>query len=171
MFSIPCCSKVSFSSDDSDFSYILGYKAIEAEIATQHSEMEDREDDVDGPYTNEPLAGEEWTREYRRCMVEKKKRDRMLKSRLKGLESTGKWYVMRIFADFSDHEFKLDTVSRPRFSNITSTMPLYLLCKTYKVLRQITCNLCDVVRHEQRHQFCNQLIVLDLSVISLLIDV
>ena len=95
----------------------------------------------------------------------------MLKSRLKGLESTGKWYVMRIFADFSDHEFKLDTVSRPRFLNITSIMPLYLLCKTYKVLRQITCNLCDVVRHEQRHQLCSQLIVLDLSVISLLIDV
>lgn len=78
---------------------------------------------------------------------------------------------MRIFADFSDHEFKLDAVSRPRFSNITSIMPLYLLCKTYKVLRQITCNLCVVVRHEQRHQFCNELIVLDLSVISLLIDV
>lgn len=87
MFSISCCSKVSFSSDDSDFSYILGYKAIEAEIATQHSEMEDREDDMDGPYTNKPLAGEEWTREYRRRMVEKKKRDRMLKSRLKGLTS------------------------------------------------------------------------------------
>ena len=111
--------------------------------------MEDREDEMDGPYTNEPLAGKEWTREYCRRMVEKKKRDRMLKSRLKGLESTGKWYIMRIFADFSDHEFKLDAVSRPRFSNITSIMPLYLLCKTYKVLRQITCNLCDVVRHEQ----------------------
>ena len=49
--------------------------------------MEDREDDMDGPYTNEPLAGEEWTREYRRRMVEKEKRDRMLKSRLKGLTS------------------------------------------------------------------------------------
>ena len=57
--------------------------AIEAEIATQSGEMEDKEDDMEGPYTNEPLGDEEWTREYRRSLVEKKKRDRMLKSCLK----------------------------------------------------------------------------------------
>lgn len=90
MFSISCCSKVSFSSDDSDFSYILGYKAIEAEIATQHGEMEDREDDVDGPYTNEPLASEEWTREYRRCMVEKKEKGQNVKKSFKRSRIYGK---------------------------------------------------------------------------------
>ena len=34
----------------------------------------------------------------------------MLTSHLKSLESTGKWYVIRIFADFSDRKFKLDAV-------------------------------------------------------------
>lgn len=97
--------------------------------------MEDREDDVDGLYINELLVSEEWIREYCRCMVEKKKRDRMLKSCLKGFEFMGKWYVMCIFVDFSDYEFKLDIVSWFRFLNIILIMFLYFLCKIYKVLR------------------------------------
>lgn len=88
---------------------------IEAKIATQSGEMQDREDDMEGPYTNEPLVDEDWTTEYPRRMVEKKKRDRMLKSRFKGLKSMRKYYVMLIFADFSDRKFKLDTISRPGF--------------------------------------------------------
>ena len=58
---------------DSDFNYIPEYGAIEAEIATQSGEMEDTEDNMEGPYSNEPLADREWTREYRRRMGEKRK--------------------------------------------------------------------------------------------------
>ena len=56
MSDIFCFSNESFFSDDSDFNHISEYVAIESEIATQSGEMEDREENIEGPNSNEPLA-------------------------------------------------------------------------------------------------------------------
>ena len=56
MSDIYCCSDENFLSDDSEFNYIPEYVAIQFEIATQSGKMEDREDNIEGPNSNEPLA-------------------------------------------------------------------------------------------------------------------
>ena len=75
-----------YSSDDSEYNYIPGYLAIEAET---HTRIETEDDPDTGPYSNEPLADEEWTRDYIQRQEEKKKR--MLRSRLEGIQAAENW--------------------------------------------------------------------------------
>ena len=49
-------TKVSSRSEDSEFNHIPEYVAMESEIAAQSGEIEDREDNIKGPNSNEPLA-------------------------------------------------------------------------------------------------------------------
>ena len=83
----------SFSSDDSEYNFIPGFLAIEAEIESKPEENEGTLESKDqvGPYLNEPLADEEWTRDYNKRQEEKKERDKMLHRRLESVEATEKW--------------------------------------------------------------------------------
>lgn len=56
MYDISCCSDESFFSDDSDFNYIPENVAIKSEVATQIGELEDREENIEGPNSNNPFA-------------------------------------------------------------------------------------------------------------------
>ena len=87
-----CFSDESFFSNDSEFNYIPDYEAIESEITTQSGEMEIKEDNIEVPNLNEPLA-------YRK----QKEMGQNINKSFKRSRIYGKWYVTCIFSDFSDH--------------------------------------------------------------------
>ena len=97
-----CCNSDtgSISEEDSEFNFIPGYyQPIETEKLPADSDTDsDHEVDegdaiFDGiePYSNEPLADEEWTRQYELRQAEKQRRLEGLKDRLAGKESLSNW--------------------------------------------------------------------------------
>ena len=83
------CSDISVASDDSEWNYIPGYLVIETENPTQSEDKDG--DEVLEPYNDEPLADKEWTKEYKKRLAEKEKRDKMLNSRLEGVKPAENW--------------------------------------------------------------------------------
>ena len=89
----------SICSDDSDYNFIPGYyRPIESRSEDSESQASDLENDefVDGdactgPYSDEPLADEEWTKKYKEEQEEKQRRLESLKDRLSGKESLSNW--------------------------------------------------------------------------------
>ena len=78
----------SISDDDSEFNYIPGYyEPIETENQASDGEFSDDHEALDGAYANEPLADEDWLREYNKQKAEKQQRLESLKDRLAGKES------------------------------------------------------------------------------------
>lgn len=82
----------SFSGDDSEFNYIQGYYEEDDTNDKLLSNNEDEEiDDVVQPYSNEPMADEEWLKEYKKRQEDKERRLESLKDRLAGKEELRNW--------------------------------------------------------------------------------
>ena len=87
----------SIPDDDSEYNFYPGiYTIVESEI------MQASEDDGEniqeasaeaGPYSNEPIADEEWLDAYRVRQREKEERLANLKDRLAGKDGLSNWYV------------------------------------------------------------------------------
>ena len=93
-------------SDDSEFNFIPGqYWSIESENAMDASESGDGEDgqsesNDDGqtgiePYSGEPMADEEWLKQYKLRQAEKERRLESLKNRFSGNETLSNWCVSK----------------------------------------------------------------------------
>jgi len=87
----------SFSDDDSEFNFIPGrYWSIESENAMDASKSGESESKDDGqtgiePYSGEPMADEEWLKQYKLRQPEKERRLESLKNHLSGNETLSNW--------------------------------------------------------------------------------
>lgn len=82
------------SDDDSEFNYIPGKYNIETEIMEASASDNGDGDILDqetGPYSNEPMADEQWAAEYRQRQAEKESMLASLKDRLAGKETLSSW--------------------------------------------------------------------------------
>ena len=87
-------SNSSYQSDDSDVNYITGYAIEDAEqclnSSKRHSDHE--HDDYPGlPYSEEPLADEEWTRSYQTSENARREFEEKLRKRFDGSVGISEW--------------------------------------------------------------------------------
>lgn len=86
--------QASLSDDDSECNYIPGKYNIETEIMEASASDNGDGDILDqetGPYSNEPMADEQWAAEYRQRQAEKESMLASLKDRLAGKETLSSW--------------------------------------------------------------------------------
>lgn len=87
-------SESSYQTDDSDVNYIPGYTTIQVDDPGQVDHQDSSSDsDVDEPYADEPLADEEWLKQYNKQMKEIKDVELKQQKRFESTEEIIEWRV------------------------------------------------------------------------------
>lgn len=79
-------SEQSYDSDDSEYNYIPGVFEYEEEIPNDEAQVEHYE-----PYSNEPLADEEWLVDYKKQKAIEEELEKKLTQRLDGVDHVQNW--------------------------------------------------------------------------------
>jgi len=87
----------SFSDDDSEFNFIPGryWSSESGDGEDGQSESKDNGQTGIEPYSGEPMADEEWLKQYKLRQAEKGRRLESLKNRLSGNETLSNWCVSK----------------------------------------------------------------------------
>lgn len=89
------------SEDDSEYNYITNYVFESEMVGSASGNTSSKDQGAAGyqPYSNEPMADEEWLAEYYSEKQKDEERFRELERRCNDVEAVSSWYVIYSFVD------------------------------------------------------------------------